>query len=315
MPSRVIRGGINTSESLSRVSLGANLCFRALVSAVDDYGRIDARPAILRATLFPLLLDQVSTEDVAGWLDELAHSDDPERHPGAGCSGPSCVVVYEVEGYFYLHLPKWEIHRGKTKRGGRSRWPGPPDDQGSPRIPADPRGSPRKPGGSSEAHGDPRIPVRGVEETRSRRKIVPQEKIETLVEDRADAALAARPPADPTPLLNLLSKEPGTIAEKAAWLDREYPLLLEMAARDYPGDPERQRREINSRVIRHWRQYRKNPTGPGGERLSPAQAREERGRQVVAKLNEEDRRARGERSRPAERDVTPDVRRLRGGDH
>jgi hypothetical protein len=49
--------------------------------------------------------------------------------------------------------------------------------------------------------------------------------------------------------------------------------------------------------------------------LSPAEAREERGRQVVRKLNEEDHLASGERPRAAPRDVTPDVRRLRSGDH
>jgi len=50
MPSRVVRGDINASDSLSRVSLEADLTFRALLVAVDDYGRLDARPAFLLMT-------------------------------------------------------------------------------------------------------------------------------------------------------------------------------------------------------------------------------------------------------------------------
>ena len=64
------------------------------------------------------------------------------------------------------------------------------------------------------------------------------------------------PPAQ-KPLLNLLSREPGSLEEKTTWLDREYPLLFEMAARDYPDDRKRQSAELRTRVIRHYKQYLK----------------------------------------------------------
>jgi hypothetical protein len=83
VPSRVIRGEINSSDSLSRVSLGADLTFRALIVAVDDYGRIDARPAMLKAALFPV-------RDVPASLMLGGISNSPGgKGTGATRSGPS----------------------------------------------------------------------------------------------------------------------------------------------------------------------------------------------------------------------------------
>jgi hypothetical protein len=69
--------------------------------------------------------------------------------------------------------------------------------------------------------------------------------------DGADAPGDKSPTQDP--LLNLLSKEPGTPEEKAAWLARERPLLEEYAAGE--PNPATRRRELRTRVIRHWRQF------------------------------------------------------------
>jgi len=111
LPSRVIRGDINSSDSLSRVSLEADLTFRALVVAVDDYGRFDARPAILKATLFPLR-DKVTPQDVHFWVDEL--------------TDVGCVERYLVDKRLYLQLTGWEKHVGKGKRALTSKFPAPP---------------------------------------------------------------------------------------------------------------------------------------------------------------------------------------------
>ena len=137
MPSRVIRGEINASRSLARVSLAADLTFRALLVAVDDYGRGEADPLMLKAALFPRRPD-VTPELVRLWVDELARE--------------GCVQLYRVKGEEYLCFPNWEKHRGKAKRGDSSRFPDPPADPGEFEIPADPRGSPREP----EDSADPR---------------------------------------------------------------------------------------------------------------------------------------------------------------
>lgn len=121
MPARVIRGEIVSSESLSHVSLEAEMVFMRLLLVVDDYGRADARLPLLRSQLFPMR-PAFTERKLAACLDELAAGDDPP------------IRLYEHEGRTYLYLPKWEIHRGKTKRSQTSRFPDPneaiPGDSG-----------------------------------------------------------------------------------------------------------------------------------------------------------------------------------------
>lgn len=110
MPARVIRGEINSSDSLSRVSIEADLTFRALLVAVDDYGRFDARMGVLKAALFPLR-DEMTPKRIERALAEL--------------EGVGCLRRYESGGRAYLCLPNWERHRGKGRRGNESRYPEP----------------------------------------------------------------------------------------------------------------------------------------------------------------------------------------------
>lgn len=92
----------------------AELTFDRLILAVDDYGRLDARPQVLKAQLFPLR-DEVKPKDVAKWVRELAALDDPP------------VCLYEVAGRPYLVLTGWEKHRGKGRRATESKYPEPPE--------------------------------------------------------------------------------------------------------------------------------------------------------------------------------------------
>lgn len=116
MPSRIMRAEINRSHSLSRVSLQADLMFRALILEADDYGRLDARAAILKAQLFPLR--EISHEEIDAWLSELIEE--------------GCVYRYTVEDRPYLELTGWEKHRGKGRRSAISRYPSP--NSADPRI-------------------------------------------------------------------------------------------------------------------------------------------------------------------------------------
>lgn len=127
MPTRVMRGEIVGSDSLSRVSMLADLTFRSLIVTADDYGRIDGRLPALKATLYPMR-PEVTLEMLKGWLDELAAGPDP------------LIERYEVDGRPYLWLRKWETHRGQGHRAKKSKYPKPPGD---PRISADVHGSPR----------------------------------------------------------------------------------------------------------------------------------------------------------------------------
>ena len=112
MPTRVVRGEIVASESLSKVSMQADLTFRSLIVACDDYGRIDGRLPALKALLFPLR-EEVSLKKLDGWLDELA----------AGPDAP--IVRYVVDGRPYVAMTGWEKHRGKGRRGSFSKCPEP----------------------------------------------------------------------------------------------------------------------------------------------------------------------------------------------
>ena len=134
MPSRVIRGCFNTSESMAEVSLFAELLFAKLILAVDDYGRTDARPRVLRGLLFSMR-DDVKTTDISLWLDELC------------CGETAPIIKYTVDDKPYIQLLNWEKHRSNAKRGLKSRWPAPTYD-----IPTDPHGSPRIP---EDAPGSP----------------------------------------------------------------------------------------------------------------------------------------------------------------
>lgn len=70
MPTRIIREGIITSESVNSLSTEAELFYRRLMSVADDYGRYYSHPSILRAACYPLQLDKVSEKLVKQMLSE-----------------------------------------------------------------------------------------------------------------------------------------------------------------------------------------------------------------------------------------------------
>ena len=128
MPARVIREEILSSDSLSQVSLEADLLFRSLILVADDFGRLDGRVAMVRLKCFPLR-SSVTEKKVTQWLAELTSI------PGA-----PPIRCYAVEGRPYIQLTGWEKHRGKSRRASKSKFPEEPEEQinASPEIPGDP---------------------------------------------------------------------------------------------------------------------------------------------------------------------------------
>ena len=102
----MLRPGILTSESVNKLSAPAEVFYRRLMSVADDYGRFDARPAILIASLYPLQFDRVSLSDISLWL--------------SNCQEFGLISVYEVEGKPYLEIVKFD-QRTRSK----SKWPDP----------------------------------------------------------------------------------------------------------------------------------------------------------------------------------------------
>jgi len=109
MPNRILREGIITSEPVNRLSWPAEVFYRRLHSIVDDYGRYYGNLELLRAGLYPLKLDSVSSADVGKWLSE--------------CEAGGLVSVYDVEQRKFLAVIKF----GQHIRAKCSKFPDPPD--------------------------------------------------------------------------------------------------------------------------------------------------------------------------------------------
>ncbi len=105
MPDRILRQGILTSDAINRLSRDAEVFYRRLMSAVDDYGRFDARPEILLSQLYPLQLERTSLGDIRKWLLEV---------------GIEVAVLYTVKGKPYVEMTKFD-QRIRSK----SKWPSP----------------------------------------------------------------------------------------------------------------------------------------------------------------------------------------------
>ena len=95
------------SDAINSLSPDAERFFLRLCLAADDYGRFDARPALLKSQLFPLRENLRST-DIAAWLAE--------------CEKTGLVRCYEVAGKRYLLIPKFN----QRLRIKKAKFPDPP---------------------------------------------------------------------------------------------------------------------------------------------------------------------------------------------
>jgi DnaD/phage-associated family protein len=109
MPNRILKDSICTSPNIDALSREAEAFFYRLLVQCDDFGRMDARPAILRARCYPLRLDAVTDKNVSTWLGELVRAD--------------LVLLYSVEDRPYLQMRTWERHQ--QVRAKRSKYPDP----------------------------------------------------------------------------------------------------------------------------------------------------------------------------------------------
>lgn len=107
MPNRIIREGIITSESVNSLSWEAEIFYRRLLSVVDDFGRFDARPSVLRSALYPLKLDSMREDSVQRCLKS--------------CEAARLVVLYSVEGKEYLEVTNFR----QQVRSKNSKYPAP----------------------------------------------------------------------------------------------------------------------------------------------------------------------------------------------
>lgn len=107
MPHRILREGILTSDAVDRLTPPAEVFYRRLMSVVDDFGRFDGRPSILRAACFPLRIDKVREADISRWIHELETA--------------GLIALYAVDGKAFVLF-----HKAGTPRAKNSKYPDPP---------------------------------------------------------------------------------------------------------------------------------------------------------------------------------------------
>ncbi len=112
MPNRILRPGINDSRAVCSLSDSAEILYRRLMVIVDDYGRFEADPVVLRSHLFARLLDRWPVERVSAALMECATTDYKKGIP--------LVTLYEDEEKMYLQINNF----GQPTRS-KSRCPAP----------------------------------------------------------------------------------------------------------------------------------------------------------------------------------------------
>lgn len=108
MPTRYLKPGIRDSELIDKLTSPAEVLFYRLIVTVDDFGRTDARPAMIKAACFPVK-ESATPAKCAALLDEIA---------AAGL-----ILLYEVDGKPYLQMQKWD----NAPRSSASKFPAPPD--------------------------------------------------------------------------------------------------------------------------------------------------------------------------------------------
>lgn len=120
MPNRIIKDSIHESEDVNKMTDFQFRLWVNLIAYVDDYGRGDARPAIIKGKCFPLR-DRLTNADINAALKALA--------------GIGCIDLYEVDGKPYLYFPTWESHQRIRQKV--SKYPAPPENDSSPQVAAD----------------------------------------------------------------------------------------------------------------------------------------------------------------------------------
>jgi|SRR5215472_783091 len=110
MPNRLINESCRASETLACVSASAERLFWRLLTVADDFGRFRAKPTLVRSVCFPLMLDRISEQDVAGWLFELV--------------SVGAIQLYKVNSKEYGWFPEWD--RYQQRRAKKSKYPEPP---------------------------------------------------------------------------------------------------------------------------------------------------------------------------------------------
>ena len=109
MPQRILRPGIRTSKRFARVGWFEQSLYLRLMTMVDDYGRYEADPELIRSEAFPF-------GDPAGKFLQVSAVDSGLL----ALVGADLITIYEVEDKRYLQLARWQ-ERARSE----SKYPAP----------------------------------------------------------------------------------------------------------------------------------------------------------------------------------------------
>ena len=112
MPNRIIKESLCSSEKIALLTDFEFRLWIGLITQVDDTGRGDARPAIIKGHVFPLR-DRITVKDVSGALHGLA--------------AKGCISLYEIDGRSYFWFPSWAKHQ--RIRDAKPKFPAPPSEE------------------------------------------------------------------------------------------------------------------------------------------------------------------------------------------
>ena len=113
VPNRILKESICTSDNIERLSAFEETVFYRLIVNVDDYGRIDARPKLLSAKLFPL--KDIRAAQIESALRALTSAE--------------LVTLYTVDGKPFLQMNTWDRHQ--QIRAKKSKCPAPDEQSAS----------------------------------------------------------------------------------------------------------------------------------------------------------------------------------------
>lgn len=104
MPNRMLRDWTG-SDKINSISVNAERFFTRLIMKVDDHGCFYADSRLLKANLFPLLLDNIREADLLRWMAE--------------CHKAGLIALYESAGKKYLQITDFRQRLDKA----RSKYP------------------------------------------------------------------------------------------------------------------------------------------------------------------------------------------------
>lgn len=104
MPNRMLRDWTR-SDKIKLIGVHAERFFTRLIMKVDDYGCLYADATLLKADLFPYLMDKIREADLLRWMAE--------------CHKAGLIVLYENSGKKYVHILEFRQRLDKS----RSKYP------------------------------------------------------------------------------------------------------------------------------------------------------------------------------------------------